>query len=293
MTGGGRVEVLDQVRDVAAARMPVVTEAEMGAHLVRHGTRVVEHHGRLWSPTLPGFYRPVHLLARLSAREATCPARSAWGYQACLADDEARHADAAVPVHLVTDLDALGESRLSKNRRRSLRKAREHVRFVELTGSGLLRRDGYEVLRSAHARSGAGRLPGRREYEAQVSRLGDPAHGIVIAGLVDGRLAGYTSGHAVDGTAYARDLVVASWALDTGISTGLTYEFFWACRRNDAVREVVDGLHAREDDGLCRYKEMAGIPLRRVPARLWLVPGAAALMRRRDPHKFYRLSGRG
>lgn len=287
------MEVLDQVRDVTAARMPVVTEAEMGAHLVRHGTRVVQHRGRLWTPTLPGFYRPVHLLARLTAQEATRPARSSWAYQACLTDDDAPRADAAVPVHLVTDLDAFEESRLSKNRRRSLRRAREHVRFVELTGAGLLLREGYEVLRSAHERSGAGRLPSRREYEAQARRIGDPAHGIVIAGLVDGRLAGYTSGHAVDGTAYARDMVVASWALDTGISTGLTYEFFWACRRNDAVREVVDGLHAREDEGLCRYKEMSGIPLRRVPARLRMLPGAAALMRRRDPHKFYRLSGRG
>ncbi len=286
------MEVRDQVRDVSAARMPVVTEAQMGAHLAQHGSRVVEHRGRLWSPALPGFYRPVHLLARLSAREATRPSRTAWGYQACLLADDAEHADAAVPVHLVTDLDALDEPRLSRNRRRSLRKAREHVRFVELTGPGLLQREGYEVLRSAQARSGAGRLPGPREYHAQVGRLGDPAHGIVIAGLVDGRLAGYTSGHAVDGTAYARDLVVASWALDTGISTGLTYEFFWACRRNDAVHEVVDGLHARENEGLCRYKELSGIPLRRVPARLWMLPGAAALMRRRDPHKFYRLSGR-
>jgi hypothetical protein len=287
------VKVLEQVRDVAAARMPVVTEAEMGTYLARHGTRVVEHHNRLWSPALPGFFRPVHLLARLTAREATLPTRWAWGFQACLTDGEAPHADAAVPVHLVSDLDAFDESRLSRNRRRSLRKAREHVRFVQLTGPDLLLREGYAVLRSAHERSGAGWLPGPREYRAQAGRVGDPAHGIVIAGLVEGRLAGYTSGHAVDGTAYARDMVVASWALDTGISTGLTFEFFWACRRNDAVREVVDGLHAREDEGLCRYKEMAGIPLRRVPARLWTVPGAAALMRRRDPDKFYRLSGRG
>ncbi|MBN1093880.1 hypothetical protein JKP75_15760 [Blastococcus sp. TML/M2B] len=285
--------MLAQARDVAVARMPVVTEAEMAASLARSGAPVVEHRGRLWTPTLPGFYRPVHLLARLSDAQATRPAPTAWGYQACLADDDARHADAAVPVHLVTDLDAFEEPRLSKSRRRSLRKAREHVRFVELTGAELLLREGYEVLRSAHARSGAGRLPSRRGYEAQVSRLGDPAHGIVIAGLVDGRLAGYTSGHAVDGTAYARDMVVASWALDTGISTGLTYEFFWACRRNPAVREVVDGLHAREDEGLCRYKEMSGIPLRRVPARLWMVPGAAQVLRRLDPHKYYRLSGRG
>lgn len=283
--------VLEETRDVAVARMPVVTEAEMGAHLARHGTRVVEHRGRLWAPTRPGFYRPVHLLARLSVKEATLPTRFAWGFQACLADDDARDADAALPVHLVTDLDALDESRLSKSRRRSLRKAREHVRFVELTGAELLLREGYEVLCSAHERSGAGRLPSRSEFEAQVSRLGDPAHGIVLAGLVDGRLAGYTSGHAVDGTAYARD--VASWALDTGISAGLTYEFFYACRRNEAVREVVDGLHAREDEGLCRYKEMAGIPLRRIPARLWMVPGAAEFIRRRDPHIYYRLSGHG
>ncbi|RBY93220.1 hypothetical protein [Blastococcus sp. TF02A-30] len=284
---------LDQLRDVAEARVPVVTEQELGAHLERSGRRVVEHRGRLWTQSMPGFYRPVHLLARLSAREATRPVRAAWGYQACLAPADAGRANAAVPTHLVTDLAAFDEPALSKSRRRSLRKARERVRFVELTGPALLRREGYEVLRSAHERTGAGRLPNREGYLAEVEHVGRPEHGLVIAGLVDGRLAGYTSGHAVDGTAYARDMVVASWALDTSISAGLVYEFFWACRRSGRVHEVVDGLHAREDEGLCRYKEMIGVPVHRVPARLSMLPGAATVIRRRAPHKYYRLSGRG
>ncbi|MGY2003853.1 hypothetical protein [Blastococcus sp. SYSU DS1024] len=122
--------------------------------------------------------------------------------------------------------------------------------------------------------------------------MGSAAHCIVLAGLVDGRLGGYTSGHAVDGTAYARDMVIAGWALPTSISAGLMHEFFAACRRAGTVHEVVDGLHAREDEGLCRYREMLGIPVQRVPARLAMPPGVGAVIRRRNPHKYYRLTGR-
>ncbi|MCW2684954.1 MAG: uncharacterized protein JWP33_2867 [Blastococcus sp.] len=280
-----------QVRDIGEARVPVVSEAEMAEHLRSRGRRVVAHRGRSWYQVLPGFYRPVHVLARLSAAEATRPTAACWGFQACLDDDDAGRANAAIPTHLISDLDSFDEASLPKTRRHTLRKARERARFVELTGPALLRAQGYDVVLSARERTGYGSVPTPQAYQAALDRFGDPAEGIVLAGIVDGRLAGYLTGRAVDGTAYAMTSVVATWALRANVSTGLHYEFINACRRA-GVREIVDGLHARENEGLCRSKELNGVPLVRVPARLTMLPGAAAVLRRRDRHKYYRMSGR-
>ncbi len=282
-----------EVRDISEAHVPDVSEAERAKHLRARGRRVVQHRGRSWYQVLPGFYRPVHLMARLSAVEATRPALACWGFQARLTDDDAARANAFMPTHLVSELDSFDESSLPKGRRNTLRRARERAWLVQLTGPALLQEQGYEVLTSAHARTGYGPLPSSREaYLESLRDFGAPGSGVVLAGIVDGRLAGYLTGYAVDGTAYAADGVVATWALRTNISAGLFYEFVYACQRTKTITEIVDGLHARENEGLCRSKELNGIPLARVPARLTMVPGAAAVLRRRDPDKYYRMSGR-
>ncbi|NEK84278.1 hypothetical protein GCU60_00610 [Blastococcus saxobsidens] len=281
-----------EVRDVAEATVPVASEAQTAQHLASQGRRVVQHRGRFWYQVLPGYYRPVHLMARLSAREATRPALACWGFQARLDETDAHRADARMPVHLVTDLSSFDEERLPKGRRNTLRRARQRARMVQLTGPALLREQGYDVALSAHERTGYGRLPGsREEYIAGLGSFDRPG-GIVLAGIVDGRLGGYLTGYAVDGTAYAAEGVVATWALQSNISAGLFYEFVHACRRTGTITEIVDGLHARENQGLSRSKELNGIPVVEVPSRLSLLPGVAGVLRRRDPHKYYRMSGR-
>jgi len=215
-----------------------------------------------------------------------------WGFQACLTEHDEAVANAAVPAYVVSDLGSLDEGSLPGSRRNKLRRARRLAHMVELTGPAILREQGYDVVRSAHERTGYGHLPTREQYVAGLDRMADPAYGLVLAGLVDGRLGGYVTGYAVDGTAYVRDVVIATEALDTHISTGLTYEFIYACRRSPDVAELVHGLHAREDEGLCRYKDWLGLPLRSVPSRVGMLPGASAALRRLRPHKYYRLTGR-
>ena len=281
-----------EVRDVTEATVPVASEAEWAQHLADRGKRVVQHRGRYWQQSLPGFYRPVHLMARLSAEEATRPTLACWGFQARLEGSDAHRADAAIPAHLITDLDSFDEHALPKGRRNTLRRARERARMVQLTGPALLRDQGYDVAVSAHERTGYGRPPrSREEYLAGLGHFGGPGS-IILAGIVDGRLGGYLTGYAVDGTAYAADGVVATWALRSNISAGLFYEFVYACRRTGSITEILDGLHARENEGLSRSKELNGIPLVAVPARLSLLPGVAAALRRRQPDKYYRMSGR-
>jgi hypothetical protein len=281
------------MQDIAKARVPDVSEAAWAQQVRARGRRVVQHRGRLWQQVLPGFYRPVHLMARLSAHEATRPTPACWGFQACLAPGDTHLANASMPTHVVHDLGSFDEDLLPKGRRNNLRRARERARLVVLTDPSLLREQGYDVLVSAHERTGYGPRPRtREEYVAGLARFSEPSPYVVLAGLVDGRLAGYLVGYAVDGTAYAADGLVATWALRTNISAGLFYEFVYACRRTGTITEIVDGLHARENEGLSRSKELNGIPVVHVPARLNLVPGAASVLRRRDPHKYYRMSGR-
>ena len=57
---------LIQTRDVRESVVPVVGEAEKAQMLRRDGRRVVVHRGRWWAQTRPGFFQPVHALARLS-----------------------------------------------------------------------------------------------------------------------------------------------------------------------------------------------------------------------------------
>lgn len=281
-----------EMRDASESRMPVVGESEMAEHLRTGGRRVVVHRGRHWEQVLPGFFRPVHPLARLSAREATRPTPRCWGFQACLVPGDAEHANAAIPTYLISNLDSFDEGMLSRNRRHELRKARKRVRFVEITTPTLLRDQGYEVLRSSHDRTGYGTMPTKAGYAAALDDFGAPASGLVLAGLVEGRLGGYITGYAVDGTAYIREVVLATEVLRTNISSALTYEFVYACKRTRTVKELVHGLHAREDESLSRYKEWLGFPIQFVPARVVMLPGVAAFIRRRSPHKYYRLTGR-
>jgi len=64
------------------------------------------------------------------------------------------------------------------------------------------------------------------------------------------------------------------------------------CQRSGGITELVHGMHAREDDGLCRYKDWLGLPVVRLPAKVRMLPGVASVIRHRKPHSYYRLTGR-
>jgi len=282
----------EQAVDVEKAAMRVATEAELAQRLQASGRRVVLRSNRYWQQTNPGFFRPVNLFARLTAREVTRPTPMSWGFHACLAEEDAWYANAAAPAYVVSDLASFDDDQLRSSRRYKLRKARKLSRLVQLTGPDLLREQGYEVLRSAHERNAYGRLPSREKYLEGIEPLTDPSQGVVLAGLVDGKLGGYITGYAVEGTAYVADVVIATEALGTHVSTGLTYEFIQLCSRTPDVHELVHGWHIPENQGLCRYKDWLGLSVSRVPVRLNLPPGAGSLIRRRNPGKYYRLTGR-
>jgi hypothetical protein len=280
-----------QTRPAADATLTPLTEEELADWRRDQGRRVVRHRSRWWWASRPGFYRPIHLLARLSAAEATRPTPACWGFHATLRDEDASAANAALPAHRVTDLGSFDESHLSSNRRYQLRKARRLTTIVQLTGPRLLEEQGHAVHASSIERTGFGDVKPRDAYVHDVSVSLRPRRRFVLAGLVDGRLAAYVEGYAAGTVAYLEDLVIATDALTTNVSTALQFEFVYAAQRTPGIDEVVHGIHAPDDPQLTMYKERLGFPVQPVPARMSMLPGATVLMRKRAPDAFYRMTG--
>ena len=279
------------VRPASEAVVRSLTEDELARWHEQRGDRLVRHAGRYWKTTHPGFYEPLHWFARLAPEQATRPA-ACLGFRAVLDDGGAAAANAALPTHVLSDVAGYGPHVLSSNRRYHLRKAQRLVEMVALTSTGLLEEQGHEIAVSALGRTGYARLPTRTKYVESLREYGVPDRRTVLAGLVNGKLVGYLDGWAADGTAYIEHVHVATSALPTNVNTGLVFAFVEACQRGGEVNEVVYGLHTPEDESLVLYKERLGFPARRLPARVWLLPGLGAVLRRVRPFVAYRITGR-
>jgi hypothetical protein len=266
-------------------------EEERAETLARAGMRVVRYRGRPWAETRPGFYEPVHVLARLAADEVGRPAALCWGFRATLRDDAAGAANGAVPLHVLAGFADFDETRLSPQRRSRLRRSRREAAIVPLPDPRLLREQGHALYVSQLARTRHRRIPTAAEYLASLERVLVAGRPLVLVAMVGDRLAGYLHGTAVDGVAYVGDVVVGTAFLPLQVGTGLKVEFLLACRRSPGVHAVVDGLHAREDPGLDEFKEGLGFEVVRVPSRVALPAPLRAYLRWRRPHVHYRLTG--
>jgi hypothetical protein len=286
------VTLPSQAREVSAAVLTSGDEQILAASRRQDGRKVIMHRGRYWMEVPRGFYQPVHWLARVRADEATAPRSLAWGFRATLHDgDGASHANGALPVHLLTDVPGYTYEALPKRRQRNLRTSRKRATIVELTGPDLLREQGFDVRRSAEERTGYGHAGPREGYLAALDQYFVPGSRLVVAGIVDGRLGGYITGTAVDGTAYIDNVWIATEALRSAIGTGMVFEFVQACRRGGEVREVAFGLHSAEDIPLVTFKDDLGFPVVSVPAKFRINRLVAAVLRRRYPYQYYRLTG--
>jgi hypothetical protein len=116
----------------------------------------------------------------------------------------------------------------------------------------------------------------------------DPYRGLVIAGVRDGRLLGFAVTYAVDSAAY-HDFVYIS---DEGLPHNLSLCFFHVlatlAARQGSIRELMHGLHVRDDWGLSEFKRRLGLVVTPLPAKVWLAPGLGPLLRRVWPDKLYR-----
>ncbi|MUL35013.1 hypothetical protein BWI75_01190 [Gloeocapsopsis sp. AAB1 = 1H9] len=269
-----------------------MTEEEMISWRRQQGAHVISHYGRYWEEVMPGFYQPIHLIARLSAEEATCPTPFCWGFRAALYTNDATSANGSVPVHLLSDVANYDLQNLPQKRRTHLRKCRKMVTIVQLMGPALLQQQGYEVFCSSLQRTRHQKLSPKETYLAGLKDFTTDKHRLVIAGLIGDKLGGYIDGYAVNGTAYMVSGYYATEALPTSIVTGLTYEFVQICRRSGKIHEIVDGLHVRENSTLDLSKKTMGFSVKYVPSKVRMNSIMKNLVRWRYPHKYYRLIGR-
>jgi len=271
--------------------LTAMTEAELAAMRAEEGDTVVLHDGRPWRTTFPGFYQPVHLLARMRASEIKRPALLCWGYRAALVEEDAHLANGSLPIYLMADIGHFTEGALNRNRRSDLRRCRRQVELRRLRDPSLLIEQGHAVFMSAVRRLGYWRPQTEVEYRRRIERRTRHGRRLIIAGLVDGRLGGYLDSYAVNDVLYPDEIFIATDALPTGIGTGLYVEAIETARRAGIIRDVCNGLHTPEDPDLCRFKEGLGFRLVHLPARTVIPTPIRAYIKARRPATHYRLTG--
>ena len=274
------------------ATVRVLSEAELAAWRRQGGAKTVHSRGRFWVQTSPGFYQGVHYLARMSASEAERPAPICWAYRTSLRDGDAWQANASMPLWLLEDLESYDENALVGWACESLAGCRRKVEIVGLRDMALLRQQGYEVYESHARRHGAGEILSRTEYLFRINTSVFDDRRLILAGLVEGRLAGYADSFAVEGHAYLCNTFVASEFLSTNISTGLRFEGAQAYRRSGAVRTVADGFDMPEQKDVMAFKTRLNFKVVPVPARIGMLAPARAILRARRPWAYYRMTGK-
>lgn len=273
------------------AEVQVLTEPEFAALRREEGARVVEHRGRYWQEILPGFYEPLPYLARLRAEEATRPTWRCWGYRAALADEDMAEAEAAMPIHIIRDLQSYGEWALKRQQKQDLRRALKEMVFLHLTDSVLLEHQGYDVY-SSHARRLNIRCGLQKSsYLEMIRNWTKDCRQLVIVGLCNGVLCGYGHSYLVEDTGYLATLHIATEALQTNVGVALYFIILEVMQRRK-ISLATSGLHRPENKGLAVFKRRVGFELTNIPCRFSVPPLVASGIRTLRPYTYYRFTGR-
>ena len=278
-------------RNVAEAVLASMTEDQLAGWRREEGHRTVLHGQRYWTEIARGFYQPIHWLAQLLPEQAHPPGQLWWGFRAALFPGGAACTNGTIPIHVLSDIENYGPHSLSSKRRSQLRRCRRVATIVELMDPQLLREQGHKVVQSARHRTRYAKPPSHDAYIASLATYIQPGRRLVLAGMVDGTLGGYLAGFAVDGTAYIDEVHLATEFLSSDLGTGLVVDFVQICQRSGGIGKVVYGLHARENESLCAFKQKMLFRVQHIPARVRINPVIGTLLRWRYPHKYYRLTG--
>jgi len=273
------------------AILPSLSEEEFASWLHLRGARVVLHNGRYWLVKPFGFFHGIHPFAKMSAKEATRPGGLCWGFRTTLDDADSHLANAILPLHLLSDVANYDLQSLSPRRRNQIRNCFKHVEIIPIQTPDLLLEQGLRVAVSAHSRTNYGVTPEKKRYAKEIVNFFAAPCGLILGGLVDGRLAGYLVSYAVGSTAYVDDAIVDTNHLSTNISSALFFVLSQICKQSGRIKQVVHGLHTPENAGLCHYKETLGLSLVKVPAFTWFLPPTGNIIKRLRPYAYYRLKG--
>lgn len=281
-----------QSRDIGHTRFAATSETELAQWLKTRGAKVVERQGRYWLEMVRGFYQGLHWMSRMTIAQAERPTPLCWGYRTALAAQSSRFSNATLPIHLMQNVNDYDMAAMTSRQRGKLRKCLKQVELVQITGPELLFDQGYPVYRSAVQRTEYGSLVSSQGYRKEVQGFFSHKPGVVVAGLIDGQLAGYLTAYSVDSTAYIENVFLHSDFIKTNISLALFYAITQACRMSEQIEELVHGLHTPEKESLCHHKEGLGFSVLHIPSRVWFLPPTEHWVRKKRPDAYYRLTGR-
>ena len=273
------------------SELTVMTEAGFAAMRVEEGARVVERNGRFWNETFPGFYQPIHQIATLRMSEIHRPTWRCWGFRAALTREDVHAANGSIPVSLMSDVRGFTERVLGRNRTRDLRRCRREVEIRRVFDPEIFIREGWPVHLSAKQRVDPGGVMLESEYRTMMAKRAPDPRRHIVAGFVDGKLAGYLESYAVDGILYGRDLFVTTEQMRTGIGTGLYLEMIESGVRTSAINQICIGPVHMERPGLIAFKRTLGFSTVDVPAHIAIPAPIGAFMRWRRPAVHYRITG--
>jgi hypothetical protein len=283
-----------QKLDLSDAELHSLREEDFADILRKSGTHILIHHDRYWKEIYPGFYEPLHWMARLSADQATRPSPLSWGFRASLEPDSLSAANGAMPIILLQDLESYNLESLASKRRSHIRKCQRMVKLVQLTGDPakqLLKQQGYEIFASAMKRFKNKHFLSREQYLEKINDYIDSGHYFVMGGILGDELIGYLSAIVIEGTAYMDERLVKTEALKTDIGSTLTFEFVQVCKRSGKIKEIVSGQHSPEKQSLTDFKLSMGFNIQFIPVRVEINPVIDQFIRWRYPNKYYRLKG--
>lgn len=277
--------------DWQEALLPHLDEAELAAWERARGRRVVELGGRHWAAIAPGFYQPLHVLARFRANEIRRPQPLAWGWRAVLDPADRVLANASLPVHVLPDLQGYSLERLQPRRRQQIRKALREVDVVALDDPSAVIDQGFALAMEAQARNPEVAVAGPAEFGRWVEAFMAPRRGLVLGCLRHNRLLALCFSYAVDGVNYEHMTYVGEAGLPHNLALCLFHLKVLIAQRTRGVTTIVNGLHARENPNLCEFKTRQGLVIEHVPTRLAIQPLAGLALRRWRPNQYYRLTG--
>lgn len=277
--------------DWQTALLPHLDEAELAGWERARGRCVVELAGRHWAAIAPGFYQPLHVLARFRASEIRRPQPLAWGWRAVLDPADRALANASLPVHVLPDLRGYALERLQPRRRQQIRKALREVDVVALDDPSAVVEQGFAVAMEAQARNPEVTVAKRAGFERWVEAFMAPRRGLVLGCLRHDRLLALCFSYAVDGVNYEHMTYVGEAGLPHNLALCLFHTKVLIAQRTTGVSTIVNGLHARENPNLCEFKARQGLVIEHVPSRLAIQPLAGLALRRWRPNQYYRLTG--
>lgn len=276
---------------LSSLRLEPASEVEYAWWLRSQGQQVKEHRGRYWKKRF-GFFEPVHWMAELFEDEIGRPCKKCWGYRAALKKESAHIANGSVPLHLHRNVPDYGAHLLCKTRRWDLRKCLKFIEIKPISDPKVLYEDGFEIFKKNFERTHYGKRLSKNKFCQEAKNYFDFPFISVLGGFIDKELVAYLVTLIVEDTAYLDTIIMNDQARLLQACTGLQFAMMKHLgSKHPGIGQVVDGLHARENSLLCKYKEKWGFHVSKIPSFYWFFPGIGPVIKKAWPHKYYRLTG--